>query len=263
MRQGALEGLPFEDVYIFDVHGHLNTNSEMLYLDTDAAGVVRTMDRLGVNAICVSSLLATTADCKLGNDLVQKAAKQFPGRIYGYVAATPYYEKFGFEDYFTPGSGMLGFKIHAAHNGTCIRDERYLPYMEFADKNRLLPVLFHAWEKQDVEDVAYLAETFRNCPLILGHSGVRSYPVRMAAIEAVRKYENIFVDTAISITYDGSLEWLVSRIGADRILYGSDLPFFDCRQVLGNIALSNLTMEEKEKILGGNAGKIIRGGVGR
>ena len=257
MKQRALEGLSFEDVYIFDIHGHLNTNSEMLYPDTDPAGVVRTLDRMGVNAVCVSSLLATTADPELGNGLVQEAVRQFPGRIYGYVVANPYYEDIRYEDYFTRGSGMLGFKIHAAHNGTSIRDERYLPYMEYADKNRL-PVLFHAWEKQDVENVAYLAETFHNCPLILGHSGVRSYPVRMAAIEAVKKYENIYVDTAISITYDGSLEWLVSRIGADRILYGSDLPFFDCRQVLGNIALSNLTMEEKEKILGGNAGKIIR-----
>ena len=256
MRQRALEGLPFEEVYLFDVHGHLDTNTEMLYPDMDPAGVVKTMDRMGVNGICVSSMLATTADPKLGNDRVQEAVRQFPGRIYGYVAANPYYEELRFEDYFTKGSGMLGFKIHAAHNGTSIRDERYLLYMEYADKHRL-PVLFHAWERQDVEDVAYLAGTYRNCPLILGHSGVRSYPVRMAAIEAVKKYENIYVDTAVSITYDGSLEWLASRIGTDRILYGSDLPFFDCRQVLGNIVLSDLTMKEKEKILGGNARKIL------
>ncbi|MBR5427451.1 MAG: amidohydrolase family protein, partial [Clostridia bacterium] len=45
--------------------------------------------------------------------------------------------------------------------------------------------------------------------------------------------------------------------GADRLCYGSDLPFYDCRHVVGKVATSRLTDGEKEKILGGNARRIL------
>ena len=163
------------------------------------------------------------------------------------------------DKYFAEKCGnMIGIKIHAAHHGSSINDRRYLPYLEYADKKGL-PVLFHTWEAVDIIHIAQLAEQFRNARFIVGHSAMRSYAVKQEVVKAVRKFENIFVDTTISVAYDGAIEWIVSQIGADRVLYGSDLPFYDCRFVLGKVGLCRLSDSDKLKILGGNARKLLFG----
>lgn len=252
IRQYALEGLPFRDIFIFDVHAHLGSFAPMQIGNGDAAGIVKTMDQMGVATTCLSSLPAIKSDCTLGNQLVKEATLQFPGRIYGYLTATPYDETYPFEDYFKGDSPLFGIKIHAAMNDTAINNPAYLPYLEFANE-RNLPVLFHAWEPTEVSQIAALAENFRNCPLIIAHCGFTGYQAKLEAIKTVAKYEHVFLDTAHSSTYDGALEWIVSKVGADRILFGSDVPFFDIRHTLGKLALSHLSEEEKLKIVGLNA----------
>lgn len=256
IREYALEGLPLNDIYIFDVHGHLGSARNMQIPAPTASSLIRTMDQLGVNAICVSSIPSLSTDCRYGNDQIQAATQQHPKRIYGYVSATPYDPGFQFQNYFTDKTGMLGIKIHAMMNQTSINDPGYLPYLEFANLYRL-PVLFHAWTLEEVTQASKLAEQFNNCPLILAHAGLTAYAAKTAAIEAVKKYENIFLDTAISSTYDGAIEWIVSKVGASRVLYGSDCMFFDCRHTLGKMALSHLSDYEKELIFGLNAKNLF------
>ena len=86
---------------------------------------------------------------------------------------------------------------------------------------------------------------------------MRIWEVKREAIKAVQKYENVFADTTVSVAYDGAIEDAVSRIGADRLCYGSDVPFYDCRHVLGKVATSKLNDADKEKVLGLNAKRIL------
>jgi predicted TIM-barrel fold metal-dependent hydrolase len=51
---------------------------------------------------------------------------------------------------------------------------------------------------------------------------------------------------------------LIRAFGADRILFGTDSPWSDQAQSLAYIRSLPLTEEEKEKILGGNAEKLLR-----
>ena len=46
-------------------------------------------------------------------------------------------------------------------------------------------------------------------------------------------------------------------MGADRILYGSDMPVFDARQQVGRIVTADIPDEDKKKILGLNAIKLL------
>lgn len=256
MMERALEGMAIEDIFVFDVHAHMDNNAHLYLMHTDGESLVKTLDRLNIKGTCVSSNVCLQASPKEGNDRVLEAAARFPGRIYGYVTATAYYEDFAFEDYFVPGNGMVGIKIHAMMNETEISDKRYLPYLEYADKKGL-PVLFHAWTAGEVAQVAQLAKTYKNCPLILGHGGLTNYAAKEQAVDAVKKYGNVYVDTCISSTYDGAIEWIVSKVGADRVLFGTDLGYFDCRQNYGKLALSKLSVEDKLKIFGENARKLF------
>ena len=118
-------------------------------------------------------------------------------------------------------------------------------------------MLFHAWEAGEVKQAVEIAANYKNAKIILGHSGHTALGAKLAAIDGIRKYENIFVDTAISSTYEGAIEWIVSKVGADRVLYGSDMPYFDCRQTFGKLGLSKLSESDKIKIYGENARRLF------
>jgi len=253
----VLEGLPLDDILIFDVHGHLQSDCPLYQGDDDGEGIIKTLDCLGVNSICVSSGLAMESDNIKGNKLTSDTALRYAGRIYGYAVANPYYGYEDFEKWFVKRTGMIGIKIHGAINRSEIKSSGYAPYMELADKLEI-PVLFHAWEPSETRQACDLTKKYKNVKIILGHSGMTSYEAKKEAIEGCKSCDNIFVDTAISSTYDGAIEWIVSKIGADRVLYGSDLPFFDCRQTFGKVALSNISESDKIKIFGENAKKIFK-----
>ena len=103
-----------------------------------------------------------------------------------------------------------------------------------------------------------IAKKYKNAPIIIGHSGFTSYESKRIAIEACRTTENVFVDTAISSTYDGAIEWIVGQVGADKVLFGTDLPFYECSHNVGKIALSKISDKDKLKIFGENAKKILK-----
>ncbi len=251
----VLRGEPFEGVYIFDIHAHIDQTSDFQMLNHTPAQVAGTMASLGVCGGCVSSVLSIHADCARGNANVMQAARAFPGRLYGYITVSPHENDVDPAPFFS-GPGIKGFKVHAAFHRSSIDDPRYAPFLEYADRHGL-PILFHAWEAVDTVNIAKLAAQYPNAKMIVGHGAMRTWEVKREVIEAVRSHENIFADTTVSMTYDGAVEYAVKRLGADRLCYGSDLPFYDCRHVLGKVATSRLSDGDKEKVLGLNARRIL------
>ena len=54
-----------------------------------------------------------------------------------------------------------------------------------------------------------------------------------------------------------SIEDGVHALGADRFLYGSDIPLLDPRSQVAKIATAEISQEDKRKILGLNASKLF------
>jgi len=259
MINRALQGLPMDNIFIFDIHGHLGQTRIIQTCDYDAEDIVKKMDFLGVNAIAVSANAALQSDPWLGNQITVDAAKKYPVRIYAYIVPTPHYEGFDFESYF--GSpGVIGIKMHACEQQTMLNNPAYIPALEFANKNAL-PILFHTWEPFEVQQAVEIAKTYKDAPVIIGHSGFTGFASKQIAIEACNLLDNVFVDTAISSTYDGAIEWLVNKVGADKVLFGTDLPFYECAHNIGKIALSKLGEKDKLKIFGENAKKLLKGKI--
>ena len=51
---------------------------------------------------------------------------------------------------------------------------------------------------------------------------------------------------------------MVGGVGADRILFGTDLPFIDCRPQVGYVAAARISDDDKRRIFGRNARKLFR-----
>ena len=251
----VFEQKPFDGVFVMDVHTHCGADPACQIAAYDAHGLCRTMDRMGVDVACVSGIPALYSDWKAGNDEAAEACAQYPGRFLAYAVANPYYDDCNLEPYFRYDMGFAGLKIHGYAQGEIPEnDPRFFRFYEFANRHSL-PVLFHAWCPWEVDRIAEMAGKYPNMKVILGHSGLTV--ARPNAVEACKKHDNIFCDTTISSACDGVLESLVDLVGEDRVLYGSDMAFFDCIHNLGKIAMSKLTDTVKEKILGLNAKKLF------
>ena len=120
---------------------------------------------------------------------------------------------------------------------------------EYANEKGLA-VLFHSWQDYETRAAAKIAKQYPNARFILGHAG---YTSRDVAVEACKLCDNVLLDTTMSSPAEGDLEWIVRKVGADRIGYGSDLTAFACAHILGTILLARLSDTDKEKILGLNA----------
>lgn len=154
--------------------------------------------------------------------------------------------------------GFRGLKLEIANNAAdaCMR-----PLMAAARRHRI-PVLQHAWSMTkigerafhtDPEDVATLAQRFPDVRIIMAHltgCGVRG-------VLAVKPHRNVVVDTSGAAPESGIVEFAVAELGAERIVYGSDVPIRDFGVAIARITGSALDAATQRKILHDNAAALL------
>ncbi|MEM1797828.1 MAG: amidohydrolase family protein, partial [Candidatus Jordarchaeales archaeon] len=155
--------------------------------------------------------------------------------------------------------GFRGLKLHPLHQK--FRPQDALNVWEAASKLRI-PVLVHAgkiWKSDpDYADPSHFHEVldrYQGFTLILAHMGgnyVRE------SVELARRFDNVFMDTSGASAR--RIMYSLERLGAERILYGSDSPFIPMGDPLPEIEkVKSLPISEREKemILGENAMRIL------
>jgi uncharacterized protein len=258
------QGLPLKDLVI-DAHGHLGAWMQFYIPRIDAASIVKVMDRCGINAIAISGMLSIGPDYKAGNQAVAEAAEAFPGRFIGYVTINPNYppdevEK-ELEFWLTDHPWMRGIKLHPSYHEYPITGPAYRIAFEAASRHKV-PVLSHTWGQGEERALcgpamfASLAEAYPDVNIILGHAG-GLLPGYRAAVEVAQDHPNIYMDTCGSFQAMGMVEFLVDRVGSDRVLFGSDCCFLAQTAELGRVAYAKISSEDKRNILGLNAAKLF------
>lgn len=127
-----------------------------------------------------------------------------------------------------------------------------------------LPILFHAGEERKPIDKVYappksfvqVLSSFPKLVMILAHLG--GYKM-WSQINALVEFKNAYFDTAAvnSELKKDTLKNMIEYIGVNRIMFGSDFPWFDYNKELLGILNLDLSKHEKAKILYQNACKII------
>ncbi len=145
---------------------------------------------------------------------------------------------------------------------------RYLPQcldtFELAERvaSYRLPLLINVEmgsPSAGVENARKLADAFPDMPVIAAHMGVAEG--FHSGVDAVKKsrHGNLFLETsAMEVLYWRYLEHCVNRIGADRILFGTNAPLFDPRIFRFQVETSSLTDNQKERIAWRNAEEVFR-----
>jgi predicted TIM-barrel fold metal-dependent hydrolase len=168
-----------------------------------------------------------------------------------------------------PDVECAGIKIHPSFHETPADDVRYAPLFGLADETGA-PVLTHSWDISSTNPVQHLShpDRFRchlvdhpGVTLILGHAGGR--PGAMESVLALcAEFPRIHVDLAGDYYDDGLVELLVARLGAGRVIFGSDLNWIDPSANLAPVLASGLSDSEAHDILCENALRVYWRGAG-
>ena len=119
-------------------------------------------------------------------------------------------------------------------------------------KNMLLS--FHP--NKHPEDMEPLLAALPHAPIVIAH--LDGYGLYEFEIKMMRKYEHVYADiSAHGAGREGMLEDAVRRVGADRILYGSDYPGYSPKPFIDRILSAKLTDDAREAILYGNAARLL------
>ena len=245
---------------IIDAHAHLGPTGTFLIPTPDAASMVAMMDRLGIDRTLLASHLAISCDFARGNDLTAAAVRAYPDRLYGYVVVNARYPE-EVEGELRRGLdqlGLQGIKLHPNFQGYCVDDPALASVWRCAEE-RGIPVLVHTWDRDPncrPSFFAPLAEAHPTVPFILGHSGGTPTGVR-EAVAVAREHPNIYLDICGSLLTSNELEWMVAEVGAERVLFATDVPWLDPRFELGRLAYARLSVEEQRLILGENIARLL------
>ncbi len=123
-----------------------------------------------------------------------------------------------------------------------------------------MPVAFHSGESDyyghsGPANFLQVARRFPEVTFILKHMG---YRLVEDAVQVALERPNIYLETA-GVTCSNILK-AVRRVGADRVIFGSDTPYHSPKVEAMKIAEHpGLSGDEKRKVLGENLGRILAG----
>lgn len=252
---------------IIDAHVHLDPNSRFYTPEPGLKDLLRLMDRLGIQSAVCSDHLSLYRGSWAGLPALRDIFEESDGRIYSLGVFIPRYadQCLKILEEAVSWPGFCGIKIHPSFHGVSAEDPSYRVIWEFAAENDL-PILTHSWSVSDYNPdqkystpdrfESYISQ-FDTVKLVLAHAGGRGNG-RNELIRLANTYENVYTDIAGDIYCFRLIESLVGSISADRILFGSDFPWLDPRSNLGRVFLSDITDDEKEKILVKNARALYK-----
>jgi len=248
----------------------------------DPGALIADMDEAGVAAcVMLGWYWERQETCDLQNGWYSEWIRKYPGRLVGFAAVQPAAGRSSMDGLERAlDSGLCGVgEILPQAQGFALDDPWWRRVVEGAIRRRV-PITLHATDpgagpaagpKTPLDAYVRLAREYPEATLILAHWGGGM------AFQEPRQDEplppNLYFDTAASpLLYDpGVFRRAVDRVGAARVLYGSDYPLIlypresrqpGFRRFLGEIDRSGLDDGERAAILGGNVRRLLAPGGG-
>lgn len=229
--------------------------------------LIRSAQNNNISRLCVSSLgergytsYPSAEEFISANTHILELMRVFPGEILGFCYVNPRHPDASLTelDRCIIDSGMVGIKLWVA----CKASDRLVNPISEKAIELGVPILQHAWYKttgnlsdeSTPADVAELAQRFPDVTIIMAHMHGAGY----RGILDIAPYPNILVDTSGGDPESTVVEFAVRELGAERIVFGSDVPGRSFGIQLGKVLGADISDAAKALILYGNMERIFR-----
>jgi len=238
---------------IIDCHLHLKGHA----MPPD---YLRDAERYGVDFVCVSGLGKWNyepphEDCVETNRDVLREMKRYHPSVLGFCYVNPRHREAVDELRWCIEQGMVGLKLWT---GTFCDEPCVYPVIEAAIEMEL-PVMIHTFHKV-VSPIRYeskpinvvnLARRYPEAKLIMAHWGGEW----RSGVRAAELCPSISMDTSGSILETEMTETGVAKLGAERLVFGSDNS--DLLAMLSKVYDARISEHAKRMILGDNMARLL------
>jgi len=183
---------------------------------------------------------------------VHRLVERFPSRLIGFAMVSAKRDRGRIDRMLDVAVGRYGFcgvKVHG-HQGMLTR--------EVCDGARRLklPILVDVFDKPWQMELC--ASEYPDISFVVAHLGSYrdDWRIQQAVIDLMVRYPNIHADTS-GVRRFSMIEQAIKRVGAKRILFGSDGPWLHPGLELHKIRLLGLSPAEERLVTGGNALRLI------
>jgi uncharacterized protein len=242
-------------VHVIDSHAHVDEYEAFGWFDPPEV-LIQLLDEAAIE----SAVVMTYADAPvLKPDALRylsDACRKYPDRLIPYARINPHAQNAAtlLEEAIVDLK-MKGLKVHqesvtaAAHHDSVVRLVKKAAEFD-------APALFHSGDEplSLPQQFARLAEEAPEATIILAHMG--GYHHTDDAIRVCERYDNLQVDTS-ACPYPHKIREAIERLGAHRVLFGSDGPGCNPRLELQKVARVGLSEGERRLVLHDNIASIL------
>jgi len=202
-----------------------------------------------------SRRLQETLMAQPDNDWVEAAIRQHPKRFRGFVFVNPALPGTLEEVERRLTAGFCGIKMALLQYPAALDGPEISALCEIADARRI-PVFFHQGLTPATSDPSRMIRRFPNVNFIIAHTGVQYFE---QALALAREHRNVWLDTSSYFVTEAKLRRLVREVGAQKLIFGSDMPVMvgDPEEALNKILALKISERERASILGENLQQIL------
>jgi predicted TIM-barrel fold metal-dependent hydrolase len=253
---------------IWDLHCHLPSNYVPGETLAQQMGkMLEIAGRVGIEKIGVF-LKTELSDGPNSDEEVERALNQYRGRVLGFVWCDLFEVQKSIDNLkrWVRDGPMIGLKL-SGYSGICNKPE-YDPV--FRQAIELGAVIYqHTWiklggdppypgggnlpQESRPQDLVEVAARYPDYPMICGHAG-GDWEL---GIRAVRASKNIFLGLAGGYPTRGLVEMAVRELGAERLIYGSDVPGRSFATQLGKVHGAAISEKQKAQIFSQNLRRLM------
>jgi predicted TIM-barrel fold metal-dependent hydrolase len=244
---------------VVDIHTHLGPTAAPGVDDGRSAALLSAMDRAGIDYACLFASSGRGSDYRLETELICGLAGDSGGRLVPFARVHPYWGDDAVEEIHAGAAlGARGLKLHPFMDGAFMANDARLvhPLLSAAAEHGLVVLVHSGWGFNSSPGlIADLARSFPDVPVIVGHSGRYGYHREAAAVGS--GIGNLYYDVSGLATPE-AIDDLVSLVGAERVLFGSDHPYspigFEIEKLL---RWTRLSFPELAAVAGRNAQRLL------
>jgi hypothetical protein len=240
---------------VIDAHCHAGRGEGMSAPWTTKADIqvtLRHMAEAGIDRTVIFPI--NNPSFEKPNQEIAEICGRYPQKFIGFAKHDPQAEAGKIREMLKREVEQLGLKGLKLHR---------LPTREVLDAvaELKIPILYHP---EKVSNFHLIAQEYPQISFIMAHLGnfaSRDWTEHVAAIEAARRYPNVYLETS-SVVFFQFLEMAAKELGAAKLIFGSDGPEVDSRVELYKIKLLKLPPADEARVLGGNIlGLLPKGAV--